>query len=81
MSQNGLKQTANTEDFSLARLELVGLTLAANGYQSGEIATRLNVGEGEIETLLFCAERKLGAKNRLHAIAIAVGQGLIGIEV
>lgn len=81
MSQNGLKQTANTEDFSLTRMELVGLTLAANGYPSGEIATRLNVGEREIETLLFCAERKLGAKNRLHAIAIAVGQGLIGIEV
>ena len=81
MSQNGLKQTANTEDFSLTRMELVGLTLAANGYQSGEIATRLNVGEREIETLLFCAERKLGAKNRLHAITIAAGQGLIGIEV
>jgi DNA-binding CsgD family transcriptional regulator len=81
MSQNGLKQTANTDDFSLTRMELVGLTLAANGYQSGEIATRLNVGEKEIETLLFCAERKLGASNRLHAIAIAVSQGLIGIEV
>jgi DNA-binding CsgD family transcriptional regulator len=81
MSQNGLKETANTEDFSLTRMELVGLTLAANGYRSGEIATRLKVGEREIETLLFCAERKLGAKNRLHAIAIAVSQGLIGIEV
>ena len=81
MSQNGLKQTANTEDFSLTRIELVGLTLAANGYHASEIATRLNVSEKEIETLLFCAERKLGAKNRLHAIAIAVGQRLIGIEV
>ena len=81
MNQNGLRQTANTEDFSLTRMELVGLTLVANGYRSGEIATRLNVGEREIETLLFCAERKLGAKNRLHAITIAAGQGLIGIEV
>ena len=81
MSQNGLKQTANAEDFSLTRMELVGLTLAANGYRSEEIATRLGVSEKEIETLLFCAERKLGAKNRLHAIAIAVSQGLIGIEV
>lgn len=81
MSQNGLRQSTNTENFSLTRMELVGLTLAANGYRSGEIATRLNVGEREIETLLFCAERKLGAKNRLHAITIAAGQGLIGIEV
>jgi len=62
-------------------MELVGLTLAANGYRAREIAARLKIGEKEIETLLFCAERKLGAKNRLHAIAIAVSQGLIGIEV
>jgi DNA-binding CsgD family transcriptional regulator len=81
MNQNAVKQPSDVEDFSLTRMELIGLTLAANGYQSGEIATRLNVGEREIETLLFCAERKLGAKNRLHAIAIAASQGLIGIEV
>ncbi|CAN7528584.1 helix-turn-helix domain-containing protein [Rhizobium sp. LjRoot254] len=81
MSQNGLKQTADAEDFSLTRMELIGLTLAANGYRAGEIAMRLGVSEKETETLLFCAERKLGAKNRLHAIAIAVSQGLIGIEV
>ncbi|UVC09541.1 hypothetical protein IHQ71_02630 [Rhizobium sp. TH2] len=81
MNQNAIKQTADAEDFSLTRMELIGLTLAANGYHAGEIATRLGASEKETETLLFCAERKLGAKNRLHAIAIAVGQGLIGIEV
>jgi DNA-binding CsgD family transcriptional regulator len=82
MSQNGLKkQLADNNDFSLTRMELIGLTLAANGYRAQEICTRLGVSEREIETLLFCAERKMGAKNRLHAIAIAVGQGLIGIEV
>jgi DNA-binding CsgD family transcriptional regulator len=82
MSQNGLKtQLADNNDFSLTRMELIGLTLAANGYRVQEICTRLGVSEREIETLLFCVERKMGAKNRLHAIAIAVGQGLIGIEV
>lgn len=81
MSHDGLKQTTNTEDFSLTRMELVGLTLSANGYRAEEIAMRLGVSEKEIGTLLFCAERKLGANNRLHAIAIAVSQGLIGIEV
>ena len=60
---------------------LAGLTLAANGYRAQDIATRLGVNEREIEALLFCAERKLGAKNRLHAVTIAVGHGLIGIEV
>lgn len=82
MSQNGLKkQTADRIDFDLTRMELIGLTLAANGYRVQEIGMRLSASEKEIESLLFCAERKLGAKNRLNAIAIAVGQGLIGIEV
>lgn len=82
MSQNGLKkQLAENAEFSLTRMELIGLTLAANGYRAEEIGPRLSVSEKEIETILFCAERKLGAKNRLHAIAIAVSQGLIGIEV
>jgi DNA-binding CsgD family transcriptional regulator len=81
MSESGLKQTADIEGFLLTRMELVGLKLAANGYCAQDIATRIGVNETEIETLLFCAERKLGAKNRLHAVAIAVSQGLIGIGV
>lgn len=81
MTQSGLKQSANIEDFALTRAELVGLTLAANGCRTQDIATRIGVSEREMETLLFCAVRKLGAKNRLHAVAIAVSQGLIGIEV
>ena len=79
MSQSELKQTADIEGFLLTRMELVGLKLAANGYCAQDIATRLGVSEKEMETLLFCAERKLRAKNRLHAVAIAVSQGLIGI--
>ena len=81
MSLMGLKKVAEPKDFDLTRLELIGLTLAANGYRAAEIAARLGVSEREIETLLFCAERKLGGKNRLHAISIAVQSGLIGIEV
>lgn len=81
MSESGLKETADIEDFSLTRVELVGLTLAANGYSAQDIARRIGASEREMETLLFCAERKLRAKNRLHAVAIAVSQGLIGIEV
>jgi DNA-binding CsgD family transcriptional regulator len=81
VSQSGSKQPADFQDVSLTRVELVGLTLAANGYPAQEIATRIGVSEREMETLLFCAERKLRAKNRLHAVAIAVSQGLIGIEV
>jgi DNA-binding CsgD family transcriptional regulator len=81
MMSHGLKQTANSEAFDLTRLELIGLTLVANGLGAAEIASRLSAGEAEIEDLLLGAERKLGASNRLHAITIAIQQGLIGIEV
>lgn len=77
----GLQRTSIANEFDLTRLELIGLTLVANGMQSAEAATRLSVSEREIETLLFCAQRKLGAKNRIHAVAVAIRQGLIGIEV
>ena len=79
---HGLKQTtASIEAFDLTRLELIGLTLVANGLGVPEIASRLSMSEAEIEQSLLAAERKLDAGNRLHAITIAIKQGLIGIEV
>jgi two-component system, NarL family, response regulator len=77
----GLKQTTSTKAFDLTRLELIGLTLAANGLNAFETASRLSVSEAEIEAALSSAELKLGAGNRMHAITVAIQQGLIGIEV
>lgn len=78
----GLKQTANTTNaFDLTRLELIGLTLAANGLGAPEIALRLSVSEAEIEAAFLVAKQKLGASNRLQAVTIAIREGLIGIEV
>jgi len=79
----GLKQTktTTTDAYELTRLELIGLTLAANGLSASEIASRLSVSEAEIEAALSDAELKLGANNRMHAITMAIQQGLIGIEV
>ena len=79
--RNGLKQSANTDAVDLTRLELIGLTLVANGLSVSEIASRLSVSEADVEQTLLESERKLGAGNRLHAITIAIQQGLIGIEV
>lgn len=78
---HGLKQTAHKNAYDLTRLELIGLTLVANGFAAPEIASRLSMNEAEAELILRGAERKLGACNRLNAVAIAVRQGLIGIEV
>lgn len=78
----GLKQTTSTNNvFDLTRLELIGLTLAANGLSESEIASRLSVSEAEIDAALGDAVRKLGARNRLQGVAIAIREGLIGIEV
>lgn len=78
----GLKQTANTTNaFDLTRLELIGLTLAANGLAASEIGSRLSVSEAEIDAALSDAAQKLGARNRVHAVTIAIRKGLIGIEV
>ena len=79
----GLKQTrtTTTEAYELTRLELIGLTLAANGLGASEIASRLSMSEAEIEAALSDAESKLDAGNRMHAITVAIRQGLIGIEV
>ncbi|MBL0370481.1 helix-turn-helix transcriptional regulator [Rhizobium sp. KVB221] len=80
MSQNSLKLSIKDELIELSRLELDCLKLAANGHRTNQIGSELNASEKEVEILLYCAERKLGAKNRLHAIGIAVSQGLIGID-
>ncbi|MGV3551551.1 LuxR C-terminal-related transcriptional regulator [Rhizobium sp.] len=78
----GLKQTSSTTNtFDLNRLEMIGLTLAANGLADAEIASRLSVSEADVDAALAGAVQKLGARNRLQAVAIAIRKGLIGIEV
>lgn len=81
LMSHGSNTLRHENGFDLTRLELIGLTLVANGLQATEVAARLSVSERELETILFCAQRKLGANNRTHAVAIAILQGLIGIEV
>jgi DNA-binding CsgD family transcriptional regulator len=64
----------------LTHEEIVCLKLVANGFRLGEISGELKTEETEVDSILDSAERKLGARNRLHAIGIAVSQGLIGID-
>jgi len=80
MKPNSLNHTPAGDEIGLTRMEVDCLRLAANGHRPGHISHVLNVSEKEADILLYCAEHKLGAKNRLHAIGIAVSQGLIGIE-
>ena len=61
----------------LDRYELETLRLFASGRTADEIAVALNVRKGTAMHYLRVATRKLGARNRVHAVAIAVRQGLI----
>jgi DNA-binding CsgD family transcriptional regulator len=64
---------------ALDRNELEALTLFANGRSAEEIATGLKVSQSMAHHYLRVAARKLGARNRVHAVAIAVRKGLVHV--
>lgn len=62
---------------TLTRSELKCLALTASGHSVESIARKLAMAMQEVETLLFCAERKLSAQNRMHALCLAASMNLI----
>ena len=65
---------------ALDRNELEALALSANGRTAEEIATALKVSQSMAHHYLRVAARKLGARNRVHAVAIAVRNGLVHVS-
>ena len=57
--------------------ELEALSLFASGKTADEIAAALGVSKSVALHYLRVAARKLGARNRVHPVAIAVRNGLI----
>ena len=57
--------------------ELAALRLFANGRTADEMAVELGVSKSMALHYLRVAARKLGARNRVHAVALAVRSGLI----
>ena len=55
------------------------LHMIAEGYRPEDISDALTLSEAEIDQILAAVEEKLGAKNRLHAVTIAVLNGHIAI--
>lgn len=80
MIQRKTRLGAAQAKLDLTHEEIACLKLVANGFRPGEISGELKTDETEVDSILNSAERKLGARNRLHAIGIAVSQGLIGID-
>ena len=62
---------------TLEATELRALGLFGNGRSSDEIAAELGVSKSIAQHYIRVATRKLGARNRVHAVAIAVRLGLI----
>ncbi len=62
---------------SLDEKELAALRLFANGRTADEMAIALDVSKSVAQHYLRVAARKLGARNRVHAVAIAVELGLV----
>lgn len=64
---------------ALTRSEKTCLSLVAEGMKSSAMCDLLELSAKEIEVLLFCAQRKLGADNLLHAVSIAMSRGIISV--
>lgn len=60
--------------------ELEALKLFANGKTAEEIAAELNVSRSMAQHYVRVAARKLSARNRVHAVALAVRQGLFEVS-
>jgi DNA-binding CsgD family transcriptional regulator len=61
----------------LTARELSVLRLASNGYRTRKIAELLELGEETVRSHMKKAQAKLGAKDRLHAVAEALRLQLI----
>ena len=62
---------------SLSARELDVLDLVASGYSDNEIAVRIGVSAATVNTHLRHVYAKLRARNRAHAVAIALRRGLL----
>ena len=60
--------------------ELEVLGLYANGQSTEEIGARLQIHKSVVQDRLRVAVRKLGAANRVHAVAIAVERNIIKLD-
>ena len=61
----------------LTQRELTVLRLIAEGYSTSEVATRMAYSERTIKNSIHDLVSRFHLRNRTHAVAFAVRQGLI----
>lgn len=62
----------------LSKREREVLSWAANGKSAWETAQLLGLTEATVKSYLANACRKLGAQNKVHAVALSIAHGLLG---
>jgi DNA-binding CsgD family transcriptional regulator len=65
----------------LSRGEARVLVFSASGFSRDETAQLLGLGPETVKTQRQSAQRKLGARNTAHAVALAFARGLLTAEV
>jgi DNA-binding NarL/FixJ family response regulator len=61
----------------LSRREIVVLRMLANGYDTAEIGIELNYSERTVKNTIHALLSRLELRNRVHAVAYVIRQGLI----
>ena len=77
--ENGWTGKAKSEPLNVR--ETFILALAAQGYSNKEIAEQLGIKYQTVKNNFHKLTQKLGAKNNVHALNIALQAGLIKIEM
>lgn len=74
---NHILEIKDPHPSKLSKRQLDALQLLANGYATKEIAAKMNISEFTARDYLTTVTRKLGAKHRTEAVAIAIREGII----
>ena len=64
----------------LTAKEKEALALSANGKTNAAIARALGLSEETVKTRMQVVRRKLRAKDRTHAVAVALALGVLSLE-
>ena len=77
--QTGWKGKAKSEPISFRELTI--LTMIAQGSTYEEIAKALGVKHQTVKNNVYRLTKKLGAKNSVHALMLAIEIGMIKLEI
>jgi DNA-binding CsgD family transcriptional regulator len=61
----------------LTNRELQILAYCARGFTEKEVAIRLEISPNTVRVHLENVKRKMGARNKVHAVALAISENLI----